>query len=139
MAQEDIEKKALALLEQEGRTTESYSVKDLDVLLGWHQVKGTNGLKKEQKMVEWQRIVATLKPPPQFNRWTEEEEQRLLILLANKIDIGDTAYGREVALQERALEAAAEKMSREKRDELRQTLDRIDADETLASLASMDP
>ena len=50
----------------------------------------------------------------------------LLILLANKIDIGDTAYGREVALQERALEAAAEKMSRE------------NADETLASLASTD-
>ena len=49
MAQEDIEKKALALLEQEGRTIESYSVKDLDVLLGWHQVKIT-GWKKEQKL-----------------------------------------------------------------------------------------
>ena len=138
MAQEDIEKKALALLEQEERTTESYSVKDLDVLLGWHQVKGTNGWKKEKKLAEWQQIVGSLKPPPQYNRWTEEEEQRLLILLANKIDIGDTAYGREVALQERALEAAAEKMSREKREKLRQQLDKIDADETLASLASTD-
>ena len=36
-------------------------------------------------------------------------------------------------------QAAAEKMSREKRDELRQKLDRIDADETLASLAETDP
>ena len=89
-------------------------------------------------MVEWQRIVGSLKPPPQYNRWTEEEEQRLLILLANKIDIGDTAYGCEVALQERALEAAAEKMSREKRDELRQKLNQIDADDTVASLASTD-
>ena len=63
MAQEDIEKKALALLEQEERTTESYSVKDLDVLLGWHQVKGTNGWKKEKKLAEWQQIVGSLKPP----------------------------------------------------------------------------
>ena len=69
---------------------------------------------------------------------TNAREQRLLILLANKIDIGDTAYGREVALQERALEAAAEKMSREKRDKLRQKLKQIDADETLALLASTD-
>ena len=52
-----------------------------------------------------------MKHPPQYNWWTEEEEQRLLILLANKIDIGETAYGREMALQERALEAAAEKMN----------------------------
>jgi hypothetical protein len=67
------------------------------------------------------------------------KEQQLLILLANKIDIGDTAYGREVALQERALEAAAEKMSGEKRDKLRQKLDQINADKTLASLGSTDP
>ena len=54
------------------------------------------------------------------------------------LSMQERAYGREVALQERALEAAAEKMSREKRDELRQKLDQIDADETLASLASTD-
>ena len=39
-------------------------VKDLDVLLGWHQVKGTNGWKKEKKLDEWQGIVGLLKPPP---------------------------------------------------------------------------
>ena len=50
----------------------------------------------------------------------------------NKIDIRDTSYGHEMALQERALEAAAEKMSREKRDELRQKLDEINADKSLA-------
>ena len=42
MALEVTEKKALALVEEE-RTIKSYSVKELDVLLGWHQVKGTNG------------------------------------------------------------------------------------------------
>jgi len=137
MAQEDIEKKAVALLEQEGRTIESYSVKDLDVLLGWHQVKIT-GWKKEQKLAKWKDVVESLKQPPQCNRWTEEEEERLVTLSATNIGIMDTAYGRELALQERALCAAAEKMSREKRDELRQKLDEIDADETPASCSETD-
>ena len=82
--------------------------------------------------------MESLKAPPQYNRWTEEEEERLVVLLTNKIDIGDTAYGREVALQDRALEAAAEKMNRDKRDKLRKKLDKIDADESLALLAVMD-
>ena len=43
-----------------------------------------------------------------------------------------------MALQERALEAAAEKMNREKRDVHRQKLDKIDAEESLASLAVND-
>lgn len=137
MAQEDIEKKALALLEQEGRTIEQYSVKDLDVLLGWHQLKIT-GWKKEQKLAKWKDVVESLKQPPQYNRWTEEEEERLVMLTTTNIGIMDTAYGRELALQERALCAAAEKMSREKRDELRQKLDKLDTDETLASLAETD-
>ena len=58
--------------------------------------------------------------------------------MENNVKIRDTAYGREVALQERALEAAAEKMTRKKRDELRRKLDEIDADESLASLAVTD-
>ena len=135
--EEDIEKKALALLEQEGRTIESYLVKDLDVLLGWHQVKIT-GWKKEQKLAKWKDVVESLKQPPQYNRWTEEEEERLVMLSATNIGIMDTAYGRELALQERSWCAAAEKMSREKRDKLRQKLDEIDADETLASRSRTD-
>ena len=48
--QEDIEKKSLALIKQEGRSIESYSVKELDVLLEWHQVKCPTGWKKENKL-----------------------------------------------------------------------------------------
>jgi hypothetical protein len=60
----DVEEKALAILGQEGRSVESYLLKALDVLLGWHQVKSPPGVnwKKEDKLAEWKRIVATMKP-----------------------------------------------------------------------------
>ena len=59
-----LEKKALAILGQEGRSFKLYLLKELDVLLGWHQVKSPPGVnwKKEEKLAEWKRIVATMKP-----------------------------------------------------------------------------
>ena len=132
-----LEEKALAILGQEGRSVESYLSKELDVLLGWHQVKSPPGVnwKKEDKLAEWKRIVATMKPPPLYVRWTNDDEDKLVNLSAERIDISNTAYGRELALKERELEAAAIKMGREKRDKLRQTFDELDAEEALASLA----
>ena len=55
----------LGKFEQEGRTIESYSVKDLDVLLGWHQLKIT-GWKKEQKLAKWKDVVESSKQPPSY-------------------------------------------------------------------------
>ena len=43
-----------------------------------------------------------------------------------------------MALKERELEAAAEKMSREKRDALRRKFDEMDAEEALDALVSVD-
>ena len=85
------EEKALALLEQ-GKPVNLLSVADLDILDG--------------------------DPPPAYERWTDEEEQRLVALNAINIDISDTQYGREVALKKRELEAAADHFNREERDKL---------------------
>jgi hypothetical protein len=131
-----LEEKALAILGQEGRSVELYLWKELDMLLGWHQVKSPPGVnwKKEDKLAEWKRIMATMKPHPLYARWTDEDEEKLVNLSAERLDISNTAYGRELALKERELEAAAIKMGCEKRDKLRQTFDELDAEEALASL-----
>jgi hypothetical protein len=128
MAQEDIEKKALALLEQEGRTIESYSVKDLDVLLGWHQLKIT-GWKKEQKLAKWKDVVESLKQPPPYAKWTDEDEQRLVVLQSDVIGIEDTVLGRQVALRKREFEAATLCFSREERQAMIQKLTDMNAAE----------
>ena len=49
-----------------------------------------------------------------------EEEQRLVALQSHVIRIGDTVFGREVALKKRELEAATAHFSREERDAMRQ-------------------
>ena len=109
--------KALALLEQ-GKPVNSLSVADLDVLLVWHQAPKTKVAKKSDKLQQWMAIRADGDPLPAYERWTDEEEQRLVALNAINIDISDTQYGREVALKKRELEAAADHYNREERDEL---------------------
>jgi hypothetical protein len=68
-------------------------------------------------------------PPPAYERWTDEEEQRLVALNAINIDISDTQYGREVALKKRELEAVADHFNREERDELRKKWDAMDVED----------
>ena len=70
-------------------------------------------------------------------RWTDEDEQQLIALRSNVISIGDTMYGREVALQKRELDAAAHKLTREEREALRQKLDAMDAAEMDADEANV--
>ena len=76
-------------------------------------------------------------PLPAYERWTDEEEQRLVALNTINIDISDTQYGREVALKKRELEAAADHFNREERDELQKkwgVMDAEDAEEAITSL-----
>ena len=108
---------------------------ELDALLAWHQADKTKGAKKADKLEQWKKILSDGQQPPEYKRWTEEDEERLLDL--GNIDIKDTQYGRELALKERELEAAADKMSREKRDALRRKFDEMDAEEALNTLASV--
>ena len=101
------EEKALALLEQ-GKQVNLLSVADLDMLLVWHQAPKTKGAKKLDKLQQWMAIRADGDPPPAYERWTDEDEQRLVALHATNIDIRDMQYMREVVLKKKELEAAAD-------------------------------
>ncbi len=56
-------------------------------------------------------ILADGGQPPAYERWTDDNEERLRALAATDIDISDTQYGREIALEKRELEAAVDKFS----------------------------
>ena len=96
------------------------------------------GGKRVDKLEQWKKILADEQQPPEYERWTEDDDERLLALQRTNIDIRDTQYGQELALKERELEAVAGKMSREKRDALRRKFDEMDAEEALSTLASVD-
>ena len=121
------EEKALEILSMEGVGPESYSVAQLTCLLAWHQVDDLPPkARKADKLERWKDIVERLKPAPQYARWTDEDERKLNALKSDDISIGDTAYGREVALKKRELEAVTDHLSREERDTLRRKLDALD-------------
>jgi hypothetical protein len=68
--------------------------------------------------------VASMKQPPSFVRWTDEDKAQLLSVMSDDSNIMDTQYGRLVVLQKRELEGDAGRMTQEKRDALRKRLDK---------------
>jgi hypothetical protein len=79
--------------------------------------------------------MVSMKPPPPYERWTNEDEQQLVALHSNVIGIKDTMFGREVVLKKREIEAAASHFTWEKREAMRQKLDAIDAAKANAAKA----
>ena len=129
-------RKALALLEQV-KPVNSLSNADLDMLLVWHQVPKTKSAKKLDKLQQWMAIRVDGDPPPAYERWTDEDEQRLVALHATNIDISDTQYRREVVLKKKELEAAADHFNREERDKLRKKWDVMDAEDVEEAITSL--
>ncbi len=108
-----IEEKALAILAQE-KSVIDLSGGDLDVLLAWHHAPKKKSNKKKDKLEQWVEIRRSMKPPPPYNKWTDEDEQKLTALMSDKVDMADTFFGCELALKEREFEAALVNMLREK-------------------------
>ncbi len=100
------------------------------MLLAWHQVPKTKGVhkKKGEKVQQWMMILGDGGQPPAYERWTDEDKQRLGALATTEnIDMSDTQYGHEMALKKRELKAVADNFSWEERDAMRQKWDAMDA------------
>ena len=63
------------------------------------------GAKKADKLEQWRAILADGQTPPPIALWTDDDKEKLLVVMSDDIDIKDTHYGRESALKERELEA----------------------------------
>ena len=81
--------------------------------------------------------MASQKPPPPYERWRNEDEQRLVALQSDVIGIKDTMFGREVALKKRELEAAAGHFTWEEREATQRKLDAINAAKSATSKEAM--
>ena len=127
---EKYERNATAVLAT-NKNTDDLNVGKLDALLAWHQVEKTKGAKKADKLNQWKAIVADEKQPPPFSKWTNTDDEILENLRKKEIDIGDTAYGRMLALKEREFESAICNMTKEKRDEMRRKIDEMDLVESV--------
>jgi hypothetical protein len=111
-------------------------MKDLDILLVWHQVTDLPPKpKKEDKLARWRQIVASMMPLSPYERWTNEDEQQLVALHSDVIGIEDTMFGCEVALKKREKEAVTSHFTGEEREAMGQKLDAMDAAKANAAKA----
>ena len=79
---------------------------------------------KSAKLAKWREICNG--PPPMYPVWSDDEENKLQELKKLRIDLSDTALGRYEAQKKIELEVAAEKLTKEERDNLRKKLDEFD-------------
>jgi hypothetical protein len=80
------EEKACAIIAQ-GKSVDSLTVIELEALLAWHQVAKIKGAKWADKVEQWKQILESGKRPPDYDRWTAEDEERLIALQGTKVDI----------------------------------------------------
>lgn len=123
----------LAKIEQAGhavlaknKDVASLTVTELESLLNWYQAPKVKGALKADKLEQWKQILESGNEPPPFEKWTDEDDSMLHYLETKEIELGDTAYGRLLALKEREFGATLRTMSKAKRDELRMQLDAMD-------------
>ncbi len=86
-----MEEKGTAIVAQ-GKSIDLLTVAKLDVLLAWYQATKSKGAKKADKAEQWKQILESKKRPPDYDRWTAEDEERIvgLAVQGNNIDISDT-------------------------------------------------
>jgi hypothetical protein len=134
-----VEEKAIAIMAQ-SKSVNLLTVAKLDVLLLWHQATKTKGAKKADKLEQWKQNLESGKRPPDYDRWTAEDEERLvgLDVQGDTINIGNTQYGCEIALKKRKSEAAANNMTREERNTWQQRLDELDGEDAIEAMVSLE-
>ena len=72
---QDVKDKALTILQQE-RSVQLLNVKELDVLLAWHQAPKVSGAKKQTSWYNVRKLWPA-KRPPLFAHWTNDDEERM--------------------------------------------------------------
>ena len=131
-----IKKKEMALknnkIVQEARTilvqakgVENYNIQELKVLLQYYKIKVT-GLKKNELVEKWKEVLQSGANAPVMEGWSVEEEEELNKLTNQKVTIGDTALARHQCLIERQMGNIIKNMSKEKRDDLKRKLEKLE-------------
>lgn len=119
------ENAALAIL-QNGQAIDNLKKAELEVLFAWHGIpKNEQGTNMKERTSKWRAIVASKKEAPSYQKWTDEEEQKLKNLHNVDVPMKDTAVGRLQALRRREAKLSLKTMTPEERKTF---MDNIDSD-----------
>jgi hypothetical protein len=87
------------------------------------------GAKVPDKRRVWKEIFEEGRSLPSFEKWTEEDKERLMDTTKSDLSLADTRFGRAVATRKRELEASVDFMSREERERMIQKLSELNEEE----------
>ncbi len=91
---------------------------DVDTLLRWHGIIPGKHMTPETKFSHLRHIFESKKPPPEVERWTADDEERLQNLRGKEISMEDTTVGRKKNVLEQQLSATTLSMSPTKWNQL---------------------
>ena len=123
-----VEERARMILSSKGNIdVKKYTVKELESLLTWYNVKKLNSMSKEEKVRKWLEIKEKGSNPPIYERWTDDDEIALVEASRTDLEIGDTAVGRLEEKRKRDLMQAARHLSAEEWAEIAETRSAMDS------------
>ncbi len=138
LKQMKVEEKGQRVLDTKGDDSKSWTVADVDAVLAWYNHPQRNKLSKELKLKAWDAIRDRGKPPPTYERWTDDDEQELLAASNMNITVDDTALGRARKKKELDLAQAIRMMTKEELEAALAAKESIDNATTLGAIAVSD-
>ena len=124
----ELQLKAEALLVETGGGTGNLRVPQLDLLLKWHAVPLKDIGNKPQKMQKWKEILEAKREPPPFESWTAADKSKITELEKFKLEVEDTALGRQRLVRKRELFALVASMAPEELEGLKREMDLVGAE-----------
>ena len=91
------------------------------------------GAKVPDKRRVWKEICEEGRSPPLYEKWTEEDEERLMATMKSNLSLADA-----VASRKRELEASVDFMSREERERMIRKLHELNEEEALATATGVE-
>ena len=138
LKQMKVEEKGQRVLDTKGDDSTSWTVADVDAVLAWYNHPQRNKLSKELKLKAWDAIRDRGKPPPTYERWTDNDEQELLAASNTNITVDDTALGRARKKKELDLEQAIRMMTKEELQAALAAKESMDSATTLGAIGVSD-
>ena len=96
------------------------------------------GSKVPDKRRVWKEIFDEGRSPPSYEKWTEEDEERLMASSKSELTFADTQFRRAIATKKRELEASVDFMRREERDRMIRKLIELNEEEALATATGVE-
>jgi hypothetical protein len=113
LKQMKVEEKAQRVLNTKGDAGTGWNVEDVNAVLAWYNHPQRNKLtSKESKLKAWDELRAWGKSPPTYERWTDDDEMKLLEASKANITVDDTALGRAQMKRKHDFDSRIETMSK---------------------------